>query len=306
MRGSINYQAQIAFNQINGIESSKKKSREVSGIKGENGHKVSDKIHSLKSKDQFIRITKDFLNHQKTYFNMQPDLHNLSSEHLYSYISSKIEKGLKYKSISTYISQLHKLSIAINKIEDKSTQKVKDSREANYNLNDIRNIRIVAKNEAISNQHVNRAYINSNAIRAHLSGKELLSFKLQKDYGLRVAAATKININQFKVNNRFTFKNKGGKPQTVKLDKNLYNELKNSVIKNNGYQISYNFYLEKLKKAVHKTGQKYYGTHGLRYAFAQSKFNQYQKDGLNSIQAQLKVSNELGHNRPDITKHYLK
>ncbi len=306
MRGSVSYQAQIAFNFANGIGSSKKANRENSKIKGQNGHKISDKIHSLKSKDQFIRLTKEILQHQRTQFKMAPDLHNLTTEHLSSFINSKIEKGTQYNTISTYLSQFHKLSISVNKIEDKSPQKIKDKREPSYNLADIKNIRLIAKQEAISNVHINRAYTNPNAIQAHLNGKELLSFQLQKDYGLRVSAATQININQFKNNNRFSFKNKGGKPQTISLDKNLYNNLKNAVLKNNGHYIPYNQYLKVFKKAVTKSGQNYFGTHGLRYSHCQSKFNQYQKDGLNSDQALLKVSRDLGHNRPDITKYYLK
>ena len=230
MRGSVTYQAQIAFNFANGIGSSKKMNRQDSEIKGENGHKISDKIHSLRSKDQFIRLTKEILNHQKNHFHIAPNLHNLTVEHLSSFINSKIEKGIQYNTISTYLSQFHKLSISVQKIEDKSSQKNKNERESSYNLNDIKKIRSVAREESISNVHINRAYSNPNAIQSYLKDKALLSFQLQKDYGLRVSAAAKININQFKNNNRFSFKNKGGKPQTITLEKNLYNNLKMDTI----------------------------------------------------------------------------
>lgn len=306
MRGSIKYQAQIAFNFANGIGSSKKESRENSERKGANGHNVSEKIHSLKSKDQFMQVTKAILQHQKDHFKISPDIQNITAEHLKSFINHKIEKGLKYDSISTYMSQFHKLSIAVQKIPDKRSNKVKEKQEPNYNLNDIKNIRATTKQEAISNTHTNRSYINPSAIQAHLSDKSLISFRLQNEMGLRVAAATRINAKQLKDNNRLQFKNKGGKLQTVKLDKSLYNDLKNSIQKNSGHYIKYQEYLKDFKAAVKMSGQKYFGTHGLRYSYAQSKFNELQKQGMTSLQAKQKVSNDLGHTRADITEHYLK
>jgi hypothetical protein len=307
-RGSIKNQAKVAYNAVNGIGSSKKASREndENEYKGENGHDVSELIHSFKGKDQFIRLTKNILTHQKVQFNITPDLHNITKEHINSYVNELIEKGLKYNSISTYLSQVNKLSIAISKIPDKASQHVKDKRGVVFTPKDVKQARKTAKEQAIGNIHINRSYSNTDAIGAYLDGKTALSFRLQKDYGLRVTAATKISPMQLKANNKFEFVNKGGKLQTITIDKNLHKQLKESTKIGKGHLVPYNLYIKELKQAMTQTGQKWQGTHGLRYSYAQTKFDQYQKDGLTAEQARQKVSNDLGHNRIDITDHYLK
>jgi hypothetical protein len=95
--------------------------------------------------------------------------------------------------------------------------------------------------------------------------KSAISLELQKEYGLRVTAATKINAKQLKGNNRFEFVNKGGKQQTITLNPLLYKKLEKSV-KNgkDGHFVAYNTYIRYKYKL---SGQ----SHGLRYTFKKSK-----------------------------------
>jgi site-specific recombinase XerC len=44
--------------------------------------------------------------------------------------------------------------------------------------------------------------------------------------------------------------------------------------------------------------------HGLRHAYAQDRFEEFRKQGLNDYQARLAVSNLLGHERDDVTRIY--
>jgi integrase len=296
----------IAWNHVDGIGESKKSNRNESTYIGENGHKVSDKIHALKTKDQFMRLGTSLLTHQKEHFNKRADLHNLSREIVESFVNDMIERGLKYNSISTYLSQLNKLSIAIGKIRDTEEQWRKDKRDPLFTPQDIKELRAKAKKEALGSKHVNRAYTNPDAIGVHMKGKSAISFELQKEYGLRVTAATKINAKQLKGNNRFEFVNKGGKQQTITLNPLLYKKLEKSV-KNgkDGHLVAYNTYLRDFKHAVKLSGQKYTGTHGLRYTFAQRKLQELRKEGLSDEQAKWMISKMMGHKRKSITEYYL-
>jgi tetraacyldisaccharide 4'-kinase len=59
MRGNINYQVNLLWEKVDGINTSKAANRKNSSITGQNGHKVSDSVHSYNSKDEFINRPKD-------------------------------------------------------------------------------------------------------------------------------------------------------------------------------------------------------------------------------------------------------
>lgn len=65
MRGSVNNQVKQLWHQVDGIGESKATNRSDSDYKGHNGHKVSDKVHSYKSKDEFIRISKELASYAR-------------------------------------------------------------------------------------------------------------------------------------------------------------------------------------------------------------------------------------------------
>jgi len=305
MTASIKYQIQIAANNVDGIGRSKRSNRKDSKYYGEKGQKVSEFIHALKSMDQFKRLTGSLLVHQKEHFDRRPDLHNISREVLESLVNDYIERGLKYNTISTYLSQFNKLRISIGKIKDTDPQWRKDKRDPLFTQKDIAEVRAIAKAQALGSKHVNRAYSNPEAIGIHMHGTHALSFQLQKDYGLRVTAATKISPLQLKDNNKFEFVNKGGKHQIIKIDPLLHQKLKIATSQGKGLYIPYNQYLKSFKEAVKLSGQKYTGTHGLRYSYAQDKVNNLRTQGFSDVKAKGMVSSDLGHKRTEITDHYL-
>ena len=54
------------------------------------------------------------------------------------------------------------------------------------------------------------------------------------------------------------------------------------------------------------TRQPYQGSHGLRWSYAQERHNEVQQHGYTYEQSLSIVSQELGHERADITEHYLR
>ena len=109
MRGSVNNQVKQLWHQVDGVGESKATSRSDSDYKGHNGHKVSDKVHSYKSKDEFIRISKELASYARENFKIK-DMQAINKEIVTAYINNKIEKGLYRKTISSYVSILAKIS----------------------------------------------------------------------------------------------------------------------------------------------------------------------------------------------------
>ena len=66
-----------------------------------------------------------------------------------------------------------------------------------------------------------------------------------------------------------------------------------------------NEYREILKDAAEKTEQDYTGSHGLRWNFAVDRMEELQGTDMTYEERLQVVSWEMGHERADITEHYL-
>ncbi|MGK0255687.1 MAG: integrase [Arcobacteraceae bacterium] len=299
LRGSINNQVNQLWYQVDGIGESKALSRSNSTYKGHNGHKMSDQVHSFKSKDEFIRISKELAKYAKENFKIK-DMQAITKDVISSYINNKIEDGLFRRTISSYVSVLSKIQLGLSKIPQKQ-----EAHKSLYSQKDLKEIRKTVDKLAIKSVHINRAYINPNSFKSDISIKSSIGYKLQLEYGLRVNEATLIRSNQLLKDNVLRVQGKGGYQRDVCLSSNLYNQIKQEIKVNSSYHQSYNNYLKDLKNSVLKAGEKWTGTHGLRYNYAQSQMTKYQEK-MSYKEALAKVSFELGHHRIEITKHYLK
>lgn len=296
MRGSINYQVGQIWKQVDGIGISKSITREESTIKGQNGHNVSNKVHSFNSKDEFINRAKELGNYAKQHFGIK-DMQSINNEVITSYINHKIEDGLKYRSISTYISQLEKIQVGLSQMDQKL-----QSHQNLFTRESLVEARATARLESLKSEHINRAYNNPNAFQSDLSKKSQITLQLQKNHGLRVDEATKIKNSQLMGNNTIKIQGKGGYTRDVRVSKELYNQIAH----NKGHFQSYSNYTSDLKSAVEKNGENWTGTHGLRYNYAQNTLETKVSNGMSYDEAKAEVSFELGHHRTEITEHYLK
>lgn len=70
---------------------------------------------------------------------------------------------------------------------------------------------------------------------------------------------------------------------------------------------NYSQYIKSINSALKETGQsgKGIGTHGFRFAFARRRYNECLRNGYSDEQAKHLVSQEMSHNRADITEAYL-
>lgn len=272
--GSVKYQVSQILQKVNAIGTSKKETREQSGLKSlESGHKVSDKIHSYKSLENMRNDLTNLANYAKAEFKIQ-DIREINIDIVNAWIESK---DIGYNTASNYMSELNKVSDHFN-----------------FTKEEIKELRADLKKELPKAELETRAYKNLEKIE--LKDKHQVAFELQRDYGLRVNASTHINLDKQLNGNTLTFKEKGGKLSQKVLSPNLAQKIKENAV-DGKYEINKRTYSRDLQKNIEESGQKFNGTHGIRHTYAQKMLETNSK---------AEVSHEMGHSRPEITDTYLR
>ena len=272
--GSIKYQVSQILQKVNGIGTSKKETREQSGAKSlESGHKVSDKVHSYKSLENMRNDLTNLANYAKAEFQIK-DIKEINIDIVSSWIASK---NIGYNTASNYFSELNKVSDHFN-----------------FTREEIKELRADLKNDLPKTVLETRAYKNLEKIE--LNPKHQAAFELQRDHGLRVNAATHINLDKQLNGNTLTFREKGGKLSRKELNPTLAQKIKENAV-DGKYEVNKRTYSRDFQKQIEKSGQKYNGTHGIRHSYAQKMLENHSK---------AEVSKELGHTREEITDTYLR
>ena len=272
--GSIKYQISNIINSHNGIGVSKKEQRANSGLKSlENGHNVSDKIHSYKSLENMRNDLTNLANYAKEEFQLR-DIKEINIDIVKSWIDSK---NISYNTASNYFSELNKVSDHFN-----------------FTREEIKELRADLKNDLPKTVLETRAYKNLEKIE--LNPKHQAAFELQRDYGLRVNASTHIDLNKQLNGNTLTYREKGGKLGKKELNPTLAQKIKENAV-DGKYEVNKRTYSRDFQKQIEKSGQKYNGTHGIRHTYAQKMLETHSK---------AEVSQELGHTREEITDTYLR
>ena len=272
--GSIKYQVSQILQKVNGIGTSKKETREQSGVKSlESGHKISDKVHSFKSLENLKNDLTNLASFAKNEFQLQ-DIKEINIDIVSSWIESK---NIGYSTASNYFSELNKVSDHFN-----------------FTRNEIKDLRAELKKELPKSELETRAYKNLEKI--DLKEKHQVAFELQRDYGLRVNASTHINLDKQLNGNTLTYKEKGGKLNQKELNPTLAQKIKENAV-DGKYEVNKRTYSRDLQKKIEESGQKYNGTHGIRHTYAQKMLENHSK---------AEVSKELGHTREEITDTYLR
>lgn len=295
-RASANAIINRVMSNANGIGRSKTEARNNSNITAENGHKVSDKAHSIKEMQNLRTVTTQYINFVKDNY-AGKTAGNINAESAREFIFNKIADNVKGGTLNTYISALNKVADNLNK-----------DNIGNLNREAIQNIKSDIKEVVeLKSDHTNRAYENAEAIKQKMQDTiYALSTDLQAEAGLRAndsIDSSKWTINQ---NNTLTIHDsKGGLTyNTAPISHELIERVAEA--KEMGYKANYEEYREALKEVAEATNQQWHGTHGLRYSFAQERIEQLREQGYTQTEAKGQVSLELGHSRLDITDHYTK
>lgn len=273
--GSINHQVGNIIKAHNGIGQSKLESRNESGLRSvESGHKVSDKFHSYKSLDNVRNDLKNLGNYAKAEFGMK-DMSQISREVVGQWIR---DKDITYNTASNYLSE-------INKVHE----------HLSITREEVKELREEFKQELRSNVQESRSYKHLD--RVQLPERSQPAFELQRDHGLRMSAATNINVEKQLDGNTLIYQEKGGRWSEKELSHTLVSKIRENAIEGR-YELSINTYRDQLKREIEKSGQKYNGTHGIRHSYAQNQ--------LEAGRSKQEVSEAMGHSRSEITNTYLR
>ena len=296
-RASANAVIKAIMKQANGIGESKSKAKAESTVKGQSGHSVSTKAHSIKSIQNLRTVTTQYINYLKENHGNKV-VNHISKETMKEFLLSKNISG---GSLNTYISTMAKVADNLNKFGILSVER-----------REVHSIRTELKVAGVNLQknHINRApdprTIPSIIKSVEESSPFGLSAKLQVYTGMRIDDAT--NTSKWQLNDNNTIhiiQSKNGlNYTTVEVDDKLAQEVRIAI--SEGYKIDKTEYTQVLKEAVEKTGQEYQGSHSMRYAFAQERVQELQNEYKYSFnEALAQTSIEMGHSRMEITKHYL-
>lgn len=302
-RASPNAVIKAIMKNANGIGTSKTMARQTSSLVGQNGHKTSSKYHSVQSAKNLRTVSTQLINHIQEKYEGKV-LKNITRETVKDFILTK-SLTIKGSSLNTYISNLAKGIQNLNELTIKTISPV-----------DIYNLRKELKNEGITLSKVNidRAAKNPEAIVKSLENNSAygLSGRLAYEAGLRISDATnssKWTINEDAKTLTITGSKGGITYQTSELSDKLLEQTREAIT--NNYKVNNDDYSRELKEAVEGEGEKWNGSHFLRYNHTQELYNRLHEQNIDyelnqTEQAILsEVSMSLGHSRTEITLHYL-
>lgn len=299
-RSNAKYIAHEALKTINGLGTSKSQSRSHSELKGQNGHAISSKIHSLQSFKQVSNIAEQYTSYLQQEYGKKEIIDNINAETMKDFITRKLEnEEISGGTANTYISAMAKLAEGFNRLEIQGGERIQIDRA------DVTNLRqeLKADNHDLHKGYENRAYSADqiNDMRSYMQDTaHLLSFDLQREAGLRVDDAT--HSDKWTINDDNTITIHGSKNGLDYTTRELPQELINRATeaKESGYQVAYSTYRTELIEAGADKG-----SHGLRYTYAQERYAELKAEGNTNLKARAQVSQEMGHSRDEITLHYL-
>jgi integrase len=246
------------------------------------------------------------------------DITKLEASHIQAYLENKIAEGVKYSTFQRECAALAKFEQALTRFaQSDAAEKYKVS-NTEFNFKEaIESAREVAK-ETLDRDIRDRGFENPKEVISNLAREESkIAASVQYEGGARISEACYIKENQLKgiVTDKVTGQEvgkihldntKGGKPRDIYVSKETYQKLENYIKENGEFRISKNTYSHYINNAAKAAGEKVHDTHSFRYNFAQERYNQYLESGYTHEQALQSVSWEMGHERADITLHYLR
>lgn len=312
MRGSTVYQVQQVFQAVNEIGSSKHAAKAEARAEGaKTWHQVGKElgVYSYSTADAYREVWRSCLDYAKENLGIR-DIEKLSGEAVRAFLSSKIDEGVARATFSQYAAACEKLEVALNRFAEQHgtgraygfSSDIKTAREAAGNLERFEG---------------SRAYANPNRLVQAVAGERHgLAAALQREGGARISEINHIRPTQLQglradrhtgeLKGWIHVEGKGGKERELGVSPATYARLEKAVGEDRRFEFDKDAYRGELKQAAARSGQEYEGSHGLRWSWAQERHAELQERGMTYEQSLTQVSQEMGHERGDITEHYLR
>jgi hypothetical protein len=306
MRGGIGWQITKLFND-SGIftpgvsrHSGKEAAREL-GCASKADIARATTLYSYGTAEEYKSIWHDIAEFAREALGVK-DVEKINEDVVREYLLARIEGGVALATYNKEASACTKLETALNMYAaKKETENV-------YNFRGVQKEVGAIARKSLEKTEGSRSYDDPRALVSVLEGKESsIVARLQLEGGARVSEGLILKECQLLQGNTIHLNNtKGGLPRDISVASETYRELRDYVQRYGEFRHVYSTYYNDLKSAARVCGQKWQGTHGLRWNYAQESFAKKQQDGMSYHESMQAVSRELGHHRLDITEHYLR
>lgn len=303
MRGSPKRQVAIIFNEsgIDARGTSKHQAKTWARDAGARTWSDMGKtlgIHSHNTADAYRETWHRCFRHARENHGLKA-ITQMEAKHVQSYLDEVIEKGCSRATYSQYAAGLGKLERALNMYAEKTGMKRRFELRSG-----IAATREDAKH--LKRFSGTRAYDNPVGVTKFATNSEhQLAAKMMFEGGSRVNEIALIRPGQLRGEGRIEVQGKGGKILTPCFGPETYGALVDHLERHGEFRINKDAFRRDLKNAAQLTGQAYQGSHGLRWNFAQRRMLELREQGVGYYESLGRVSKEMGHERPDITEHYL-
>ena len=246
------------------------------------------------------------------------DMTKLEASHIQAYLENKIAEGVKYSTFQRECAAIAKFEQALTRFAQSDVAEKYKVSNTEFNFKEaIESAREVAK-ETLSRDIKDRGFENAREVINNISRPESkIAANIQYEGGARVSEACYIKENQLKgytidkvtgqeVGKIYLDNTKGGKERELLISKETYQKLENYIKENGEFKISKNTYSHDVNLATRQAGERATDTHSFRYCYAQERYSTYLEAGYTHEQALQATSWEMGHERADITLHYLR
>ena len=258
---------------------------------------VSPLVHSFSTYNRYTGIVKEFVNYVREEFGVNR-IDKLKPEHLDSFLQEKINKGYSEKTLKVNMCALEKYCQVIKRNDLYSH--IKENFQSYYGR-----AREHVKTQPFSDPE---KIINSLKDPAHRTVAEL-----QYRTGARLGDVKKIKIDEDS-KSVIIESSKGGRDRVLDFSdrsekfervKELREELDRHLEQRSWSDIRESYPVE-LKNVASSHGELYTGTHSFRVNYAQERFNELISQGYSELQADKILTQELGHNRIEMSQYYRK
>ena len=237
-------------------------------------------------------------------------METLQGEHIKSFLESRIADGIKYSTFQREAAALSKFENAMNMYADR------DGKHNEYNFREaIQDVRREAS-EVLDKTIETRAYDDPKSLISALSNDDYkVVASIQHESGARINEVWQIERNDLKGMKLDPYTKefmgfvevtgKGGKEREIAVSIDTYKSIESIIQEKGNMEFDKDEYRNSLKEAAELSGQDYTGSHGLRWNFAQERMEELQGTNMTYEERLQEVSWEMGHERADITEHYL-
>ncbi len=264
-------------------------------------------VYSIETRKQMLNHWVQCGNYCKQMFDIR-DIRDIRADHVGAWLNSKIESDLTTKTIKNMCGSMEKFGVALRR-------EIGDP-DGRYNFSDaIQEAREEARAVLRDNPPVNRAFENPAQVAQNLRvAVHRIGAELMYRGGARISEVSELKMERNMLGidpatgkGRIKLTNtKNGKIREMQVPADLYRAVEREIKENGVFKFDKGAFRSDLREAGYKTGENAdNGPHGLRYNYAQHRYEELTRDGYTIQHAKYIVSRELGHGRASITDRYL-